>query len=857
VAERGAFGVTPQTSRYLGRASEASFETDGSPVALQIDLSTFHHRDNGMTEAPVLGLAEPMNHWLLLAWTRSLLLAASLLLLGCLSAVIFAFRPQDRASLFLAAGCVLLLPLAAMLSQDNLLAIALPSFSFEGMMVLQFLTSAAALSLALAYAHALFPRESPRLPYYVLQGLNAVRFLTYAVIGATGDIVTLSHLAQAAVIFRTVTFLYILGVVALACVRRREGAGLFLFGLGALVFSIIYTDLVNNVGFPRIFGFTLLPVGMLLLLFSQLVLLAERWAHAIRTEAQTNADLRRLLDVNIAITSEMRLEALLARIVQVTSKVIRADRSSLFLHDEKTGELYSVVAEGLEERQIRFPSTEGLAGWAFTEGEAVNLADAYASPRFNRAIDEKTGYRTQSVLAVPITARDGRRLGVMQALNRQHGARFDEADLQRMSAFAAQAAVAIDNARLFADVAAERNYNESIVRSMSAGVVTLDPEMKAAKLNPAAARILEAPPETLPDIRGWLQASNPGLLAEMDQVAASGRPKTLLDADVRTFGGHAISANLSIVPLVGEQGPVGLLVLVEDISEGKRMRGALRRFMSQKVVDQIMDHDEDELLFGTACRASVLFADIRNFTSLAETLQPRETVDMLNEVFSDLVEAVAAGDGVLDKFLGDAVMAVYGAPISSGRDPQSAVESATAMVRMVTALNARRAERGREALRLGVGIATGDVVAGTVGSLKRMDYTVIGDSVNLASRLQQLTKHYQVSLMICEATAAALDGSFPLRELDTLRVRGRQQPSKVFQVLTGEATPAADAYARGREALARRRWRDAVAAFEAAVTADPEDRPSMLMLERAQVLARRPPPADWDGVWGLPEADAA
>ncbi|WP_293678386.1 adenylate/guanylate cyclase domain-containing protein [uncultured Phenylobacterium sp.] len=855
----GQFGLTPETSKYLGRAQEIIIDTDGSDLDLEIDLSTYHHRENGFPEAPVIGRIDAMNDWILLDWIRSLLLVASLLLLGCLSAVIFVFRPEDRTAFYLAMGCATLLPLAATLSHDNLIAIGLPGLKFETMISLQLLSTTAALSAALAYANQLFPKESPRLPYLAIQGLNGARFLVYVGMALSGQVILLSNWSAAAYPFRIIVLVYILGVVIAACVRRRDGAWLFLFGLGAMLSSVVYTDLTSNAGFPRPFNLNLLPIGMLLLLFSQLVLLAERWAVAIGTEAQANSDLRRLLDVNISITSEMQLETLLTKVVEVTSKVIRADRTSLFLHDPKRRELFSVVAEGLDTRQIRFPATDGLAGWVFTHGEAVNLADAYADPRFNRQIDAATGYRTQGVLTVPVTARDGRRLGVMQALNRLDGASFDTADLERMSAFAAQAAVAIDNATLFSDVAAERNYNESILRSMSAGVVTLDREVKQAKLNAAAARILQAPVTRLEgvDVRAWIANSNPDLLTEIDAVAKGGPSRTLLDADVRTARGHTISANLSIVPLIGEKGAAGLLILIEDISEGKRMQSAMRRFMSQKVVDQVMDHDQDELLFGTACRASVLFADIRNFTSLAETLQPRQTVDMLNEVFSELVEAVSAHDGVLDKFLGDAVMAVYGAPISTPRDPQNAVESAVAMLEMLEDLNKRRRRRGRDPLHLGLGIATGDVVAGTVGSLKRMDYTVIGDSVNLASRLQQLTKHYQVSIIICETTAAALDGSVPLRELDTLRVRGRQQPAKLFQVLTGDVadrSPALQPYQLGRDCLTARRWEEAVAAFEAALKADPNDRPSALMLERARDLATRPPPEDWDGVWGLTDA---
>jgi adenylate cyclase len=858
LSERGRVGVTPETTTYIIRAHEAPILADGSDLDVQVDLATFHYNASGLEAAPVFGLAQPMSRWITLDWLRSLLLVTSLLLLACYGAVVFLFRRRDRASLYSCLGCLFLLPLVGLMSHDNLILIGLPRLSFEGMITLQYMTTTIALSFVLAYAKELFPRENWRPAYLTLQGVNLLRLVVYGGVAMTGDMLLLSRLSQAAVSLRTVTFVYVLGVVALACWRRRDGAVVFLFGLGVFFTCLVYTDLVSNAGFPRLTTLNLLPIGILWLLFSQIVILAERWSLAINTAEQTNIDLRRLLDVNISITSEMQLEALLAKIVQVTSKVIHADRTSLFLHDERTGELWSVVAEGVRERQIRFPADRGLAGWVFSHGEAVNLADAYADPRFNREVDAQTGYRTQSVLAAPVTTREGRRVGVMQALNHQHGQAFDEADLQRLSAFAAQAAIAIENATLFSDVASERNYNESILRSMSTGVVTLDASARLAKLNEAAARILELPADTLAgaDARAWIAANNPALLAEIDAVAVSGQPKSLLEAEVRTATGAAISANIQIVPLLSDGVSVGLLILVEDISEGKRVQGALRRFMSQQVVDQVMSHG-DELMFGAGCRASILFADIRGFTSIAEALAPRATVDLLNEVFTDLVEAVSAADGVLDKFLGDAIMAVYGAPLPSGRDPANAVESAIAMIRTIEAVNARRVARGQARLGLGIGIATGDVVAGTIGSHKRMDYTVVGDPVNLASRLQQITKVYQAEIIVCEETAAALADQAPLRELDAIRIRGRARPIKIFEVLTeadAERSAALEPYRRGREALERRRWRDAVTAFETAVAADPADRPSAIMLERARILARQPPGADWDGVWDSAEA---
>lgn len=853
LSERSDFGLTAPTSGAGVRSQAVRIDSDGSDFDLQIDISAFHHRDNGIKIAPLFALAAPMEEWIALDWMQTILVVATLLLLAAFGIVVFLFRRQERASLYFGLSCLSLLPFAALVAHDDLLEIALPAVSFHFMLAFQFITSALAVTFALAYVRELYPRETPRWLYWALQGGNAIRILAYLILSIAGDTVRLSEVSALAAPFRTLAFVFMLGVVIAACVRRREGALVFFLGLGSFVAVLIYSDLVINAHLVPIFGTKVMPIGSLMLLFSQLLILAERWSAAIDASERTNMDLRRLLDVNISISSEMQLAALLKKIVTVTTKVVHADRSSLFLYDERADELASVVAEGVQETEIRFPATAGLAGWCFTHGEPLNLKDAYRDPRFNQDVDKATGYRTTSVLTVPITTRDGRRVGVMQALNHQDRSNFGDSDVERMSAFAAQAAIAIENATLFTEVATERNYNESILSSMSSGVITLDREARVGKLNDAACRILSVSMEEASGAGAvrLLTGPNEWLMDEIRTVSESGRPKTLLDADIRNMSGDIISANLSIVPLVTEAGQAGLLIILEDISEGKRMQGAMRRFMTQNVVDQIMGR-EDELLFGTSCHASVLFADIRNFTSLAEKLTPRDTVDMLNEIFTDLFEAVAASDGVLDKFIGDAIMAVYGAPLPSGRDALNAVESAIAMAGMIVAINERRRGSGLPNIGLGLGVATGELVAGTIGSPKRMDYTVIGDCVNLASRLEAITKAYKVGIVVCEDTALEVGDAHLMRELDTIRVRGRQRPARIFQVLTDDrpvAAAALDAYARGRKAMVERRWKDSVAEFEVAAAAAPDDYPTSLMLDRARILARSPPPVDWDGVW--------
>ena len=203
-------------------------------------------------------------------------------------------------------------------------------------------------------------------------------------------------------------------------------------------------------------------------------------------------------------------------------------------------------------REIRMGAQEGLAGHAFTHNEILNVADAYADPRFSRHFDTLTDYYTRSILTMPVIARDGRKLGVMQTLNRRDGRPFSDDDVKRMIAFAAQAAIAIDNATLFSEVVTSRNYNESILRSMSSGVVTLDRSAEIAKLNAAASAILNLPADALEgvDARALLAETNPWLMTEIDLVAETGERKLLIDVDLVIGGGKIISANITIVPLL-------------------------------------------------------------------------------------------------------------------------------------------------------------------------------------------------------------------------------------------------------------------------------------------------------------------
>ena len=560
----------------------------------------------------------------------------------------------------------------------------------------------------------------------------------------------------------------------------------------------------------------------------------------------------KLLEITNAIASELRIDTLLAKIIHVATEMLEADRSTLFIHDEKTNTLWSRVAEGITAREIRIPAAAGIAGASFTAGEVINIPDAYADSRFNQAVDKKTGYHTRNMLCMPVLNKQGRKLGVIQVLNKAKGP-FTGIDEKRLKAFTAQAAIALENARLFADVTNERNYNESILKSLSNGVVTLDAERNVLKVNDAALKILRWPREAvLGKPVAALFAANRWVLDSLDKSAAASAVDVSMDAELALEGESRASVNMSAVPLLDLEGKsIGGMLVVEDITTEKRVKSTMARYMTKEVADRLLAGGQ-EALGGSAQLASVLFSDIRSFTTLSEALGARQTVGFLNEYFTEMIEVIFGHKGILDKYIGDAIMAVFGAPFQTPEDADNAVSAANEMIRALALLNARRAAQKEPEIHIGVGVSTGELVSGNIGSLKRMDYTVIGDTVNLASRLESATKYYGVQVLFSQFTLEKLRPGRRLRELDLIRVKGKIKPVAVYEGLDyhsddafARLKPVFAAFASGLSAFRARRFQEAHDIFAAA----PEDGPSRLYVERCRKYIETPPDDAWDGVW--------
>ncbi len=288
--------------------------------------------------------------------------------------------------------------------------------------------------------------------------------------------------------------------------------------------------------------------------------------------------------------------------------------------------------------------------------------------------------------------------------------------------------------------------------------------------------------------------------------------------------------------------------------ESGRMRSMLERYISRNLVREVLDNREDFLsaLGGTRRPVTVFFSDVRGFTSVSEREDAGKVVEQLNEYLGEMVAVIFRHQGTVDKFMGDGIMAVWGNVVSESPaiDARRAVEAALEMQARIAALNERWSQRGLPAFHVGMGLNHGEAVFGNIGSAEKMEPTVIGDAVNLASRVEGLTKTYGVPLLITQSVATLLENRFRLRSVDLVRVMGKLRPTEVLTVLGPPDVAVSEwitLYEGGMADYRAHRFAPALEQFRAAHALAPQDRLCGLYVARTERFLAEPPPADWDG----------
>jgi len=293
----------------------------------------------------------------------------------------------------------------------------------------------------------------------------------------------------------------------------------------------------------------------------------------------------------------------------------------------------------------------------------------------------------------------------------------------------------------------------------------------------------------------------------------------------------------------------------KESEEKKKLRAAFHQYLAPSVVEEVIKNPDRLKLGGEKKTLTVFFSDVRGFTSISEKLSPEKLVLLLNEYLNAMTSIILDNKGLVDKFIGDAIMAIWGAPVDDRQHAAHACTSAILMKRRLVDLTKDFEKRGLPRIDIGMGINTGEMVVGNMGSDQRFDYTVMGDNVNLASRLEGQTKNYHVSIIITEGTYEHVKGAgFTCRELDLIAVKGKSKPIRIYELC--ETNENADAHLAKRNALFEKalshyfhkRFDDALVLFKQC-RKEHHDETSDVFIGRCEEYKKNPPPATWDGAY--------
>jgi class 3 adenylate cyclase/PAS domain-containing protein len=520
------------------------------------------------------------------------------------------------------------------------------------------------------------------------------------------------------------------------------------------------------------------------------------------------------------LNTSLDLDEVLGRVMALLIEVVRAERGAILLWDVDAAALRfttgrDAAGQSLVENQLAL--SRGVVDQVWTSRTPLLTTDAQADERLRQNYSV-VSYGIRSVMCAPLLTR-GSGVGVVYVDSRQEARLFDQSSLDLLAAFCNQAAIAIENARLVSDLRANireldaiKSFMENVFASIASGVVTTDTDGRVTTLNLAAERMLNRAPDEIagrPLVETLAGETDPSaadeaLTAALRQ-AVSERATTLGYELTRTLVGRGeVSLRLNVTPLragVAQDDaspePLGAALTLEDLTELRRSQRQAReiqqifgRYVHPAVVRQLLADPSAAHLGGETREISVVFADIRNFSQLAAQLAPDAVVSVLNRYLDLLTRAIWDEEGTLTMYIGDALMAIFNAPLSQPDHTCRAVRAAWAMRQALEEENERTGQPQTRA-QYGIGVHTGLALVGNIGAPGRMqNYTAIGDAVNIASRLQTSASANQI--LLSAETRAACGDLGVTRALEPLSVKGRPQPLAVFQLdglrMDGEAS---------------------------------------------------------------------
>ncbi|MBE7434496.1 MAG: GAF domain-containing protein [Anaerolineales bacterium] len=517
----------------------------------------------------------------------------------------------------------------------------------------------------------------------------------------------------------------------------------------------------------------------------------ETLSGKLETFQREHGNMLALVETGQVINSSLELDEVLRIVMDNIVRLTKAERGFLMLRNEN-GEMTARIARNWEMESINSAEknvSRSVVQRVIDTGESVVTTNAQEDKRFVGQ-ESIVAFNLRSILCVPLKVKN-ELIGVLYADNRIRTGIFAETEKELLEAFANQAAIAIDNARLFSslkqtleEVTALKNLMDNVFASIASGVITADIQDKITLANRAAENILGSPTQDI--IGHYLNEALASVSSELGphltEVRKTEKPIVDLEISHSMPKRGIVDWRLNLSPLKdASQKTQGVAIVLDDLTERKKLEAQRRlfeRMVSPAVIDQL---DPNSLqLGGKRAEITALFADIRGFTTYSEKLPPERLVSILNLYLAAMADAVLAQEGTVDKFMGDAIMAWFNAPVPQPDHTLRAVKTALAIRDSVENLYKELSPDAH--LAFGVGIHFGDAVLGLIGTEKRLEYTAISDSVNTAKRLQENSAKNQI--VISKEAYERVKKQVEVKPLEAMMVKGKSKPVDVFEVLS-------------------------------------------------------------------------
>ena len=487
-------------------------------------------------------------------------------------------------------------------------------------------------------------------------------------------------------------------------------------------------------------------------------------------------ELETLFDIGVAISSVLDVNNLANDVLLRAVGILNASKGMFLLQNENSPILDILSLFNWGEQKFLLSKNIDVFKQMQNGDRGLILTDKYKT-------DIQNKLKEKNLIIVPLRAKQNL-LGYMILCDKETRSgveSFTDLDLDILTSLSNQAAVAMDNAKLFKEITEAKQFNESILGSIATGVITINSIGEADSINKAGENILKTEKQKIIGNHYMYIFENDNEIIELiTKTEENKKIYSEINIPFQTASDDTI-INISVAPRIDiNNNTEGVVIAIEDISDINKVKNTFKRYVSKQVVDNLLDDDTNLNLGGEDREVTILFTDIRGFTSMAEKMEPEKVVLTLNEYFSEMIDIVFKYNGTLDKIIGDELMIVFGAPLSSEDDTERALKTAIEMQNKITELNKVRKKRKEPPILVGAGINRGQVVSGNIGSRDMMDYTVVGDTVNLGSRLCSAAAAGEI--IVSGKVRKSTGEQFIYKELEPIKVKGKKNKIDVYQV---------------------------------------------------------------------------